>query len=259
MTTNNVIKRRSQVLGLDFNTNKCGECFIFEYNNAKDVLVMFKDYPCVVKCCFQSLKDGCVLNPMHPTFYEKGFMGVGRYSYKNKSHYKLWMRVLQRCYSPNYGDMRPSYEGVTMCNEWLNFQNFAKWCDGQKFFNAKDDNGKSYHLDKDILVKGNKIYSPETCCFVPQEINALLIRHKTRRGDLPVGVCFNKQGNNFKANFTCGGKTKHIGYFQCPEDAFNAYKVFKQSYIKSLAISWSGMIDEKVYNALVNYQVDFED
>ena len=144
-----------------------------------------------------------------------------------------------------------SYKDVTVCEEWHNFQTFAKWF---------EDNWKSHMegwaLEKDILVKGNKIYSPDTCCFVPSEINNLFITNKYKRGDYPIGV--RKKVNGFKARIY-KDKEIHLGYFNTPEEAFQAYKVAKEEYIKEIADKWKDKIDPRVYQAMYNYKVEITD
>lgn len=87
---------------------------------------------------------------------------------KNRKAYKVWGGMLQRCYGTNSAIKYPRYVGCSVCEEWKSFQLFAKW------FLEQPNNSEKFpknELEKDILVKGNKVYSPETCCFVPQEIN----------------------------------------------------------------------------------------
>jgi len=116
---------------------------------------------------------------------------------------------------------------------------------------------RDFHLDKDILVKGNKVYSPETCCFVPVEINILLIKNNSKRGNLPIGV--SKNGNKFQATISKGVIREHLGTFEISEEAFEAYKIAKEVYIKELADKWRGQITEQTYQALINYKVKIND
>ena len=109
-------------------------------------------------------------------------------------------------------------------------------------------------------MKGNKIYSPETCAFVPTEINTLLISCKTTRGKYPIGVTLNKGGGKkFIAQITKNKKHFHLGYYGTPEEAFEAYKEAKEEYIKEVANKWRSQITEEVYNALINYKVEIDD
>ena len=118
-------------------------------------------------------------------------------------------------------------------------------------------------LDKDILVKGNKIYSPETCMFVPQNINKLFTKSNKIRGKYPIGVYFNKNANKFKAQCRIfyNGKTQQesLGLYNTIEDAFNAYKQFKEANIKQMADEYKGKIPDKLYEAMYDYKVEITD
>ena len=132
---------------------------------------------------------------------------------------------------------------------------FSKWCNEQIGFNFKDDKGKPFQLDKDILIKGNKIYSEETCAFVPQEVNLLFVKGEKSRGDYPIGVRFHKVSGMFRAMYN----NKLSEHFKTPEEAFCAYKEAKEAYIKEVANKWKDQIDQRVYEALMNYQVEITD
>ena len=116
---------------------------------------------------------------------------------------------------------------------------------------------KEFALDKDILLKGNKIYSPETCCFVPQEINNLFIKRLRGRGKYPIGVSLNK--GKYFSEISCGNTRISLGYFDTPQEAFQAYKTAKEAYIKEVADKWRGQITEQVYEAMYNYKVEIDD
>jgi hypothetical protein len=109
-------------------------------------------------------------------------------------------------------------------------------------------------------VKGNKIYSEDTCCFVPMEINVALTKSDKSRGKYLVGVTLNKQGTGYVARVQVGGgKRKHLGTYATQTLAFAAYKQGKEDYIKSLANKWKDQIDPRVYEALMGYQVEITD
>ena len=118
---------------------------------------------------------------------------------------------------------------------------------------------KGWELDKDIIVKGNKLYSKDTCCFVPAEVNSLLIKCDKARGEWPVGVCFDKHAGKFKAYLAINGKQKTLGYFTTPEEAFQAYKLAKEAQIKVVAEKWKHQLDERVYQSLLKYTVSVDD
>ena len=119
-------------------------------------------------------------------------------------------------------------------------------------FGLKDEKGRPFALDKDILIKENKVYSEDTCCFVPQEINALFVKRDKLRGEYPIGVSFHKSRGMLRATLN----NKHLGYFNTVEQAFQVYKQAKEDYIKEVANKWKDQIDPRVYDALVSYQVE---
>ena len=253
------VKRGNELLGREYITNNYGKCFIIGYKNARNVLICFYEPFCIVKCYLSNLKIGNVFNPMCPSFYKKGYMGVGKYSSKDKEVFSLWYSMLDRAYSDKYHINQPTYKDVTVCEEWLNFQNFATWCESQEFFNAKDSKGRRYEIDKDLLIKDNRIYSPKACCFIPREVNITLVRRLKSRGEYPIGVTYCKSRNTFVAKFGCNNSTRYLGSFDNIEEAFQAYKVAKENHIKDLAVSLLGKIDDNVYKALINYEVNIND
>lgn len=165
--------------------------------------------------------------------------------------YTTWHSMVARCYSKSYHKYKPTYKDCTVCHEWLTFSNFKRWFDKNYV--------EGYHLDKDILVKGNKIYSPETCCFVPSEINTILLSCKKSRGRYPIGVTLYK--GRYRARINKNGKLQDIGFYTTKDEAFYAYKNEKENYIKSIAEKYfkEGKIARKVYQALLNYNISIKD
>jgi len=165
--------------------------------------------------------------------------------------YKTWCSMFVRCYSKIYQKTEPTYIGCEVCEEWLRFSNFKKWFDK----NYKE----GYELDKDVLVKGNKLYSPNTCCFIPKEINRLLINCKRKRGNYPVGISY--VNGKYIAHMRKNKKQIHLGTFNTTKEAFNAYKESKELYIKQLANDFylKGKITLDVYKALLNYSININD
>ena len=252
-------KRRDALLGKEFETNSCGKCFIIDYRGSRDVLVMFYDPIFIKTCNLANLVGGRVQNPLFPTLYGRGFLGSGEYDcIQDKEAYYLWTRLLARAYNSNYHDKFPTYKDVQVSEDWWNFQNFAEWCYSQKFFNAKDNKGNSYQLDKDILIKGNKVYSPETCCFVPSEVNNLLLSNGANRGECPLGVSRVRNTDKFRA-YVSGGYLGYLGTFNTLEEAFAKYKESKEKHIKTVAEKWKDLIDYRAYEALTKYQVEITD
>ena len=255
-----ILNKRKELIGREFETNCSGKCFIIDYKNSRNVTVMFYDPIYVTNVRLGNLERGKAVNKILRSVYGVGYIGDGDYSKKhNNLHYNFWSNMLGRVYGKLLGKSLPNYVDADVSEEWYNFQNFAAWCETQPFFNAKDDKGKSYHLDKDILLKGNKIYSPETCCFVPHEINSLLIKSDAKRGSYPLGVTYDHERCLFRAVHNVQGKQKFLGRFSTPEEAFQAYKIAKESHIKSLAEKWKGKVDDKVYEVLMNWEIGVDD
>lgn len=171
---------------------------------------------------------------------------------KRHKWYSVWQMMLGRCYIDKYNDKFPKYKDCHVCNEWLKLSGFKKWFD--------DNYIVGYSLDKDILIKGNKIYSPETCCFVPPEINNLIVKHDSQRGILPIGVSINAN-NTYSVSVKFYGKTKYFGRYKTVMGAFMAYKIKKEEHIKDIATTYfsEGKINKNVFNALLNYNIEIND
>lgn len=168
-----------------------------------------------------------------------------------------WSRLQQRCKKGVTQRNSPTY---TECsNGFKDYQDFAGWCQEQMGYGNKENSGKFWHLDKDILVKGNKVYSRNTCCFVPKYLNTLLQKREAMRGEYPIGVY--KDGDYY-----VGRLGRLLLYddslrkrFKSPEQAFLFYKEQKEKYIKEVADFYRDQVDPRVYEALYKYEVDIDD
>ena len=163
--------------------------------------------------------------------------------------YRIWKNMLTRCYSEKYHDKHPTYKGCFVIEEWLDFQVFAEWLTSQEFYLD------GYELDKDILVRGNKIYSPETCALVPYEINKLLLDSGATRGEFPIGVSWHRKAGKFMAQLRAGGEHVYLGLHTCEESASSAYTLAKEEYVKKVANRWRGFMQEEVYLTLMSWTV----
>ena len=237
---------------------------IIEYNNSDDIIIEFQDeHKVKVRNQYCNFKSGSIKNPYYPTIYNVGITG-NKYPIsvdcELTREYVLWHSMLCRCFDERFKVAQPTYKNVSCCNEWLNFENFYEWLHQQENFD-KWFNGKWWALDKDIIVKNNNVYSPETCCIVPQNVNCLFLKRKADRGCLPIGV--RKVGNLFEA--TCSNpftsKAEKLGKFITIEEAFQAYKVYKENIIKQVAqIEYdSGNIIKRCYESMMNYEVEIND
>jgi hypothetical protein len=139
-------------------------------------------------------------------------------------YYKKWSSMMQRCYSDRYQKRQQTYIGCTVAKEWHSFMNFKKWMEAQDW--------KNKQLDKDILCPGNKIYSPETCLFVPSAINKIFLDTAAKRGKYPMGVYLNKPSKKYQASIKIDGKLINIGSYHSIGEAEQAYLKAKILYVK---------------------------
>ena len=174
---------------------------------------------------------------------------------KKVKEYVLWHDMLKRCFSEKLQTRRPTYKGCNVSDNFLHYSFFYDWCQKQVGFGKVDENGRYWHLDKDLLFVDNKTYSEAACVFVPNEINSFFTDRGNARGEYPVGVCFHKQRGKFAAKCNVNGKRKHLGLFDTPEEAFAAYKPFKEALCKQLALKWESEIDTRLFNAMMNWEV----
>lgn len=234
--------------GEEFISNQGYKVKIIEYKSAKNCTVIINDDYICENLVYSNIKKGEVNYPYHLSVLGVGYLGVG---VTNKKSLSKWRSMLNRCYNSDYKDTHPTYEKIEVCKEWLNYQNFKKW--------YEDNYIENFELDKDILVKGNKIYSPETCCFIPQEVNKVFTKTNSKRGQFYIGVHYNKKENKYVARVNKSSQKIYVGIFNTPEEAFQAYKTAKEGYIKEVADKWKGKITEQVYEAMYNYQVEIID
>jgi hypothetical protein len=158
--------------------------------------------------------------------------------------------MFNRCYDAARQELQPTYADCSVQEEWWDYQQYAKW-----YSEHKTEGRSSWQIDKDILVRGNKIYGPSFCCVVPQEVNLLLGRRASVRGEYPIGVEFHEQSGKFRARLSAKGGTRHLGLFDTPELAFLCYKEAKEKHIKFVADKYKGVIDDNVHDALYRYVV----
>ena len=195
---------------------------------------------------------GCpICSHMRPSIVNEGFIKDLPYISSHERVYICWHAMVSRCNSSKVHKKQPTYKDCEVCGEWRKLSSFKEWFDKHYV--------EGWALDKDILVKGNKIYSPQTCCFVPQEINTLFAKRQGVRGEYPIGVSFCKNNQKFRAQIHKNGKMCGLGYYKTPEEAFHAYKVAKEAYIKEVADKWKSKLDPKVYEVIYNYEVEITD
>ena len=240
------------------------EMVIVEYRNARDMDVYFPEYDWTFKNTqYYNFKNSQINCPYERTSYEVGYLGEGDYKTReNGKHtrvYDTWHSMLTRCYSDKYHKKQPTYIGCNVSKEFHNFQNFGCW-DEENYYTVE---GQRMELDKDILVKHNKIYSPETCIYVPQTINKLFVKSDKTRGKSVIGTT----PFNDKYMVQCGiinpetGKSKneYLGLYDTEQEAFEVYKYHKERNIRQVADYFKNEIPKRLYDGLYRYEVDITD
>lgn len=227
-----------------------GELIVVEYINAKKILIEHLDehrHKSYVQA--KDLHKGTIKNPYRPSVYGVGYIGCGRFKAtingKSSQKYQIWNGMLERAYSTRFAVNYPTYDGVTVCEEWHNLQNFAEWCDKQP--NSCE---KGFDLDKDLLVPGNKEYGPKTCSFLPPAINSLL-RSNLNKSPTP-GV--HRRGCSFRAQIGIEGKIIFLGRYSTREEATSAYREAKQDSVRKMAEKYRHVLNKAVYENLSRWR-----
>ena len=248
---------------------------IVEYNNALDIVIEFQDeHKYRTHTNYQAFKKGECKNPFFASVYGHGYLGVDKNGNVPKTkefkdgkwcstwEYNKWCKMLIRCFDDKYKEKYPTYKDVTCNDRWLCFANFL-----EDFEILKQEHNwnvdEKLNLDKDILHKGNKIYSLENCVLVPQWINLLFTKKDNDRGEYPIGVSYRKDRKKYQAQCSINEKQIKIGCYNTIEEAFNAYKQAKEQEIKRIAnecVSKGYIVkDSRLYKAMINYQVKIDD
>lgn len=249
------MSKQHEMVGKIFPTNNGGDCIVVEYNGWDNVTVEFLDsHRAKVTTQMTNIRNGQVSNPYAKSVLGVGYLGEGVYKVeaggKPSLVYYTWRGMIERGYSKKLHEKYPTYKDCTVCDEWHNFQVFAEWYTNHESF------GLGYELDKDILVKDNKHYSPQTCCLIPAEINSFFNTCDKRRGEYPLGVGYHKTKKTFYASVRDEGKLQHLGHYRTPEEAFEVYKEAKECLVKGKAFKYEGKIEDKVFDMLMFWTVE---
>jgi hypothetical protein len=247
-------KKHEDMVGKVFDTNGVTKCVIIGYENNRKVIVKFLDSFGHEACIpLSDLRRGYVKNPFAPAVCGVGYLGIGKHSPSINGvktlAYVQWHGVIRRSYDFPYKAKQKSYERVNVCDEWHCFDTYAEW------FYKQEGWDKGYQLDKDILGDGEYLYSPETCCLVPVEINSLYIGVNIKKGVFSTGVYYSKKDKKFCSTIRKHGEYFSLGAYNTEMEAFLAYKTEKESYIKEVALLWRDEIEPRVYDALYNIEI----
>lgn len=257
--------QKEKRLGQEKLNNQGSLMKIIEYTNSTNIIVQFQDkFGTKIKSTWKEFSTGSIKNPYYPDVFGVGMVGnkfLTTLNRKQIKEYITWCNMLRRCYNTKEKERYPKYKNVICCEKWLLYENFYEWLHSQSNFD-KWFNGNKWAIDKDILFKGNKIYSPETCCLVPSNVNGLFLKHDATRGCLPIGVSIH--GNGFQARYhnPITNKETYIGEYNTPEDAFYlGYKPYKENLIKQVAKEEYNKynITRQCYEAMMNYKVEITD
>lgn len=237
----------------------CGEiASIVKYVNCNDITVQFVKTGELVKANYYRFEKGSIKSHFTPTVFGVGVTGLEQTRDDNDKmldSYSGWISMIKRCYSDISRKDNLSYVDCKVCDEWLYYPNFKKWYHE----NYYEIYGKNMELDKDIISKGNKMYSPDNCVFVPHDINNLFTKVDRARGKYPIGVNFRHKTNKYEAKCRNNGKSIALGTYNTEEDAFMVYKQYKELLIKNIAEKYKAKIPAKLYNAMVCYSVEISD
>ena len=164
--------------------------------------------------------------------------------------YTRWKEMIRRCYSEKFKLAKPTYEGCSVCDEWLTFSNFRKW------MKTQDWEGKE--LDKDLIIAGNKIYGPDRCVFVSVNLNRLLTDNAASRGDHPLGVRFHKSTMKYIADCNIDGKAKYLGLYNTAKQAEYAYLSFKSKLLIEISKGEEALSNKDIQSALLRHAEIFK-
>lgn len=248
-------------VGDQHKTNEGYRVEIVEYTDASNIKLKFlDDNGAVVKTNIQAARNGAVSNPYHKSVYGVACYGEPSDDWRTcKPIYMTWAGMMERVYVPSSWVKHPKYEECRITEAWHNFANYYEW--------AKYQIGSRtprWQLDKDIICKGNKLYAPEFCAYVPSQLNALFTKREAERGEYPIGVMRYKtrQGKWSLHAMVCDpdlGKRIAGGGGGTIEECFNWYKSKKEEIIQRQAEKYKNQIDPRVYEALYKYEVEITD
>lgn len=243
--------------------NEGDEFKIVEYIDARNVVI---EWSCGQQDVVQSanIRAGGISYYNRITVQGVGYLGYGRFVHGNRklkdgqmvipNHlHRHWRHLISR----THGDKPDRYEDATMDSEWYNLQNFLEWAVNQIGNSNKEDNGRYWCIDKDILVEGNKRYSENTCIFVPNDINVFFAKQEIGNTGY-LGVNYIKPATKgakegYIARCHNNGERQYLGYYDTPLQAYLAYREAKIAVAKELASKWEGEVDGRVIEALLKF------
>lgn len=232
-------------IGRDFITNEGYKALVINGSNRMGCCII-RINKWISEVGVKELKNGKIKYPYHKNYYGVGFIGVGKYKHKHKAC-KIWSKMIERCYRKKRSARNLSYIDCKVCNEWLDMQVFSEWYDNNYI--------DGFELDKDLLVDGNKIYSPETCTFIPQELNKFLSNVKSNNTSGYIGVSWHKSSKKWQSTISdIDTKTRvYLGLFDTPLEASMSYqkaRAVMADRMREKMISEYNITDSKILDAI---------
>lgn len=260
------MKTKDRIGEKNINNGQNLEMEIVGYRRNDDIDVKFIASGFVVRTAYKEFKRGSVKDKLSPSVHGVGTVGIGHPTVdengKNTKQYLVWYSMINRVHEANVlcRTDKTAWVGVDIDERFLNFQYFFEWY---------NENIWSYDcmvLDKDILLKGNKVYSPNTCILVDTRLNSLFTKTTRSRGLYPIGVYYKKDCGKYRAQCSMitekGKRQKYLGEYDTPQEAFEVYKEFKENYIKQVADEYKEKypkFPQKLYEAMYNYEIRIDD
>ena len=235
---------QDMIAGTIHKTKAFGDLKIIKYENSNTVHVEFISTGYITFTRSSHIRSGRVKDLFSPVIYGVGFIGGVEFKSSTNDelnkNYQHWHSMMNRCYNKVFQKENPAYKDCSVDPCWHNFQSFAKWHE-----DSHPNDGGSYQLDKDLLVVGNKEYSPDACVFIPQWLNVFTLDSKATRGEFPIGVSYFKRDGLFRASCR-DGKQRNLGHFSTPNEAHLAWRNYKLE----MAVRYKSamdLIDKRIY------------
>lgn len=235
-------------LGRIFPSKNYGHFKVISYKSAACVTVQFLDTGYTTVTDTSTINKGAVKDKFMPSVVGVGIVGdtVVEKTGVGAAAYQTWRAMLHRCYSNKVHERQPTYEGCTVAEDFKFFPTFKKWFEQQPFW-------EDFELDKDLLHKGNTVYSPETCCLLPKEIN-LMLCSVAQFGCCTI-ISYLKRSKSYELVWASGKKSVKRTLHKTYGEAFEEYKLRKEAQLRSLATAWKDQLSVGAYNALMSYTV----
>lgn len=221
------------VVGSRHNTLVGGEIEIVSYRRADDIDARFLETGTLVQGLNAgNIRRGNVADPFARTVHGFGYQGVGRYSFpQHRSAYGRWTSMIARIHAPQTNQIELDYQDCSIVEPWYNFQNYCDWITKEPFYGAS-----GYEVDKDLRIRDNKVYGPDTCCLIPKELNSLIGRDR-RQNSYGSGVRYVSSTGRYYSHIWTRGIRTHLGTFDTREEAQESYRLAHRKRVVEVGFS----------------------